>query len=107
MPTYRVTGNFVLLEPLPAKTQTTAGILLPPASKFDNLLWKVVAVGPGRIIRKRNREDVLIPTELAPGDNIVLDRHHGNKAALDDGKIIVDAGEILAKYYEAQPETAP
>lgn len=98
----RLLGNTVLLKPLPFKTTSLGGLALPPNAKYqpDQLQFTVLAVGPGRVVRKKGKVPVTIPIEVDPGDRVLLSQYHGNRFAFDDGSgcIIVDASEIIAKY---------
>lgn len=56
--------------------------------------WRVLGVGPGR----RTKKGILVPPEVAPGDCVLTGIYLGPKVALDDGTVVIDADEILAKW---------
>ncbi len=96
----RLTGTNVLIEPLPKKLKTSTGLVLVDRYQDDRMQWKVLAVGPGRVVRKKGKPDVLIPIEVEPGDHVLTPLVHGNKFAFDDGsgKLIIEYEEIIAKW---------
>lgn len=89
------------------KPQSGGGILLPQRYAKDQTLFRVLAVGPGRVVRKKGKPDLRIPIELEPGDCCVMNEVHGNKYAFKVGErtgwIIVEADEIVAKWKPGQP----
>lgn len=96
----RLTGNNVLLIPLPPKTKSEGGILFDMKRRDDRMQYFVLAVGPGRTVRKKGKPDVHIPIDLQPGDHVLTPQIHGNKFAFKDGtgRIIIEADEIIAKW---------
>lgn len=96
----RLLGNTVLLEPLPVKLVSPGGIHYFERYRDDRMQFRVLAVGPGRVVRKKGRPDVLIPVEVEPGDHCLTAQIHGNKLAFEDGsgRIIIEADEIIAKW---------
>ena len=91
-------GNNVMLQPLPKRLRTVDGIHLPAKYQDDNTQYRVIAVGPGRVVRKKGKPDVVIPIELEPGDHVLTPQIHGNKYCADNGTIIIEADEIIAKW---------
>lgn len=91
--TIRMTGNHVLLEPLPKPTASTGGILLAMAQNDDRKQWRVVAVGPGR----KTKKGVLVAPEVAPGDRVVAELFQDH-LTLPDGSVVADASNIVAKW---------
>lgn len=100
MPKLRLVGNNVMLQPLPPKLRSEGGLHLPPHEKWrdDRMQYRVIAVGPGRIVRKKGKPDVHIPIDLEPGDHVLTPQIHGNKFHADSGTIIIEADEIIAKW---------
>jgi len=74
-------GNHLLIEPLPQKSTTEAGILLPPTD--NHMYFRVLDIGPK-------------VQEIAKGDHIVMHSFQGHQAELDDGRKIVNASGVLA-----------
>lgn len=100
MKTIKILGNHVLIGKLPQKTQTKGGIHLVGRYQDDEKRWMVLSVGPGRVVKKKGKPDVLIPIELKPGDYVITNMYGGNKLALEDGtgRLVVEADEIIAKW---------
>lgn len=97
MPKVNLIGNNVLITPIKANA-APGGIIIPEKYRADPLQFRVLAVGPGRVVRKKGKEPVTIPIDLQPGDFVVLPQIHGNKFAREDGTQIIEADEILAKW---------
>lgn len=64
--------------------------------------WIVLAVGWGRIVRKKGKAPRHVPIELKQGDRVITPMVHGFKHKFPDGRIIIEADEIIAKV-EVQP----
>lgn len=81
------TSNRLLVEWLPV--EKVGSIHLPYADYHNSdsvKMFKVVAAGPGRISRK----GVLIPNEVQPGDNVILDaRVSGRPEEIGNGRFLV------------------
>jgi co-chaperonin GroES (HSP10) len=98
----KMTGNFVLVEPLPLETKSSGGLHLPTDPKYfdDQKQWRVLAVGPGKLRKKKGRAPLLIPPEVAPGDRVLVDIGQGWRMAFEDGsnRRVIDADIILMKW---------
>lgn len=92
-------SNMVLLEPLASVLTSRGGLHLVERYQ-DNKQFRVVAAGPGRIVRRRGKADRLEAPEVQPGDHVLINQYYGNKMAFEDGsgRIIIDAADILAKW---------
>lgn len=93
----QIRGNHVLLAPLPQKKESN-GVLLAQKYQDDQMRWRVLAVGWGRIQRKKGKPDRHIPIELQAGDFVITPLIHGFKHKFPDGRIIIEADEIIAKW---------
>lgn len=91
---FNPTGNLVVLQPIPHNTQTDSGLFLTDKHKQDQQLWTVLCVGPGRLSKKGIR----VPVELNSGDKVVTAGIPNTRHTWDDGVVLMDAQEILAKY---------
>lgn len=96
----RMTGNNILIAPLPKKARSKGGIHLLASYNDDAKQFVVLEVGPGRTVRKKGKEPVLISPEVDPGDHVLANLYGGNKMAFEDGsgRLVVDASEVLAKW---------
>jgi co-chaperonin GroES (HSP10) len=96
----RVLGNNILIAPLNRPVKSAGGVDLPQNAKYaaDGMQFRVLAVGPGRVVRKKGKPDVLIPIDIEPGDFVLMNEIHGNKFKYPDGRLIVEADEIIAKW---------
>lgn len=84
-------GNLVLLEPLAKPVTSPGGIVLVDRYQDDRMQYTVVAIGPGRRLKDGCR---LLP-EVRPGDRCLCHTARINKQVLPDGRILVDADQIL------------
>ena len=93
----RMTGNNVLLSPVFAPTQTSSGIIIAEQYRVQNKTYKVLAVGPGKTIRKKGKPDRHVPIEVKVGDTVISGLYQGS-GLIDDGhgRLVVDADQILA-----------
>jgi co-chaperonin GroES (HSP10) len=98
MPEVRLTGNNVLLMPVQPELKTPGGILRSPKYVDDTMQYRVLAVGPGRVVRKKGKPDVLIPIELERGDFALTGKYLGPKLQMRNGTIVIDADQIVAKW---------
>ena len=85
----KVLGNRLIVKWLP--TMMVRGLHMP-ASEADYAntdsvkMFRVLAAGPGRVTRK----GVLIPNEIKPGDNVIVDaRTGGRPQELGEGRFII------------------
>ena len=83
--------NLVMLEPLPPEVRSPGGIFFLPYSKGDNWQYRVLAVGPG----KRLKDGTTLCPEIRVGDRCLFRPGAGNRHAFDDGRLIVEADQIL------------
>lgn len=78
----------VVIEPLPAETQTTSGLYIPDSAQEKQQKGKVVAVGSGK-----KDHDMTVKT----GDIVIYGKYAGTELKLD-GKdyMIMKEEDILA-----------
>ena len=83
----------VLVKRLEAKETAQAGIIIPDTAKEKPQDGEVVAVGAGRI-EKRKR----VPLEVKVGDRILFGKYTGSEIKIDDQEyLVLREDEILAK----------
>lgn len=100
----RMTGTHVLVEPELSKQ--TGMIHLTKSLQFSmNLgkprVWRVLAVGPGRVTRK----GTLIPVECEPGDRVITHSYTEGPVDLEDGKCVITSDQIIAVLPQPKPNT--
>jgi len=87
------TSNHLIVQWLPVRK--VGSIFMPEMTKdyhnSDSVkMFRVLASGPGRTTRK----GVFIPSEIQPGDNIIIDsRVTGRPQELGDGKFFIKDSE--------------
>lgn len=96
----KILGNRVLLEPIKPRRISASGILLPekPAFMYDAEQWRVVSVGPGKLVRRKKAAYWKTP-EVSVGDRVLVNVSiSGDIKHLDDGRVVVDADLIQMKW---------
>lgn len=96
----KIQGNHVLIEPLPKRLKSDGGISLVERYRDDEMQWRVLAVGAGRIVRKKGKPDVLIPIEVEVGDCVLTPMIHGNKFSFENGSgwLVIEYDELIAVW---------
>lgn len=87
----KLTGNNVLVEPLPQARQSPGGILYSQSYRDDQTQYRVLAVGPGT----RTKKGALIPPEVSAGDRVIAPLYHTH-AVLPNNQRVIDAASIIA-----------
>ncbi len=78
----------VVVEPLPAETQTASGLYIPDSAQEKQQKGKVVAVGPGK-------KDYNMSVSV--GDTVLYGKYSGSELKLDSTDyIIMREDDILA-----------
>ncbi|MFP2997174.1 co-chaperone GroES [Spongiivirga sp. MCCC 1A20706] len=78
----------VVVEPLPAETQTASGLYIPDTAQEKQQKGKVVAVGPGK------KDE---PLTVKPGDTVLYGKYSGSELKLDGTDyMIMREDDILA-----------
>lgn len=83
----------VLIKPLEAEEKTASGIILPDTAQEKPQIGLVVAVGPGKILPKGEKELVMVK----PGQKVLYKEWGPNKTKLNGEEfILVEQKDILA-----------
>ncbi|NER18791.1 co-chaperone GroES [Spongiivirga citrea] len=78
----------VVVEPLPAETQTASGLYIPDTAQEKQQKGKVVAVGPGK------KDE---PLTVKPGDTVLYGKYSGSELKFDGTDyMIMREDDILA-----------
>jgi chaperonin GroES len=86
-------GNKIVVKKLEAKSQTESGLYLPSGSKEQPMEAEVIAVGPGALNEKNERQSM----DVKPGDVIVMGKYSGTEIKLDGEEFqILAENEVLA-----------
>jgi chaperonin GroES len=88
-------GNNLIVESIPLTT-STGGLITPEAYAPDEVLFRVLSVGPGR---RSNKTGERIPIEVLPGQR-VLSRAHNSVRFEHEGRElrVLNASEILMAF---------
>lgn len=98
-PTVKLTGNLVLLMPVPQKKMSKGGVALPQDARYegDTQEYFILAAGPGVLIRKKGKPDRFVENPLKRGDYVIAPLYLGHKLKMPNGTTIVEADQIIAK----------
>jgi chaperonin GroES len=85
--------DIVLIRPLEAEVKTASGIILPDSVQEKPSMGKIIAVGPGRVTIKGEKEPMVVKI----GQKVVYKDWGGNKVKLNGEQLIlVEQKDILA-----------
>jgi chaperonin GroES len=83
----------ILIKPLEAETKTQSGIILPDSAKEKPQIGEVVAVGPGRITPKGEKDPIVVKV----GQKVMYKKWGGDETKIGtEDYMIVKQGDILA-----------
>lgn len=83
----------VLIKPLEAELRTASGIILPETAQQKPQTGEVIAVGPGRVTIKGEKE----PMMVKPGQKVVYKKWGGSDVKLNGEELVlVEQKDILA-----------
>jgi chaperonin GroES len=83
----------VLIRPLEAQAKTASGIILPDTAQEKPQMGEIVAVGPGRVTIKGEKE----PMVVKKGQKVMYKKWGGNEVKLEGEELIlVEQKDILA-----------
>ena len=75
----------VLIRRIDPEAKTAGGIFIPDAVQEKPLEGEVVAIGPGA----RNKDGVLVPVNVKPGDRVLFGKWSGTEVKLDGVELII------------------
>jgi len=85
----------VVVTPLDAEAKTAGGVILPDSAQEKPAQGKVVAVGPGTLLKDGQRSK----PSLKKGDVVVYGKYSGSDVKVDGTEYkILRESEILAKF---------
>jgi chaperonin GroES len=83
----------VVIKQLEAEEKTSGGIILPDAAKEKPQAGKVVAVGPGKMLKNGERGEM----SVKKNDEVIYSKYIGNEVELDGEQyVIIKEDDILA-----------
>lgn len=89
----RPLGNKLVIKKLEARDKTEGGIYLPSGSQEKPLEGMVVAIGPGALNEKGERQKI----DLKEGDVIIYSKYAGTEIKVDNEELLIlSENEILA-----------
>lgn len=85
----------VVVTPLEAEERTAGGVILPDTAKEKPQQGKVVAVGPGKLLKDGKRA----APSVKKGDVVVYGKYSGTDVKVEGKEFkILRESEILAKF---------
>ncbi len=89
----RPMGDRVVVRPSEQEGVTKSGIFLPDTAQERPQQGKVVAAGPGRMLKNGKR----IEMEVKPGDIVIYSKYAGTEVEVQDEELLVlGANDVLA-----------
>ena len=89
----RPLDDYVVVEPLEEEERTEGGIVLPDTAKEKPQKGKVVAVGPGKLLKNGERASM----SVKEGDTVLFGKYSGTEVRIADKEYqIMHETEILA-----------
>jgi chaperonin GroES len=90
----RPLSDRIVVERFAADDKTTGGIMLPDSAKNKPQKGKVLAVGPGRMLKDGSRR----PLQVKTGDNILFTTWAGDefKSAKRENILLMNEEDVLA-----------
>ena len=83
----------ILIKPLEAEVKTASGIILPETAQKKSQTGEIVAVGPGRVTIKGEKEPIVVKV----GQKVMYKEWGGNKVKLNGEELVlVEQKDILA-----------
>ena len=83
----------ILIKPLEAEEKTASGIILPDSAKEKPQMGQVIAVGPGKVSPKGEKEPVVVK----PGQKVMYKKWGGNEVKVSgEDLVLVEQKDILA-----------
>ena len=83
----------ILIRPLEAETKTASGIILPDNAKEKPQTGQIVAVGPGKVTPKGEKERIVVKV----GQKVMYKKWGGNEVKVNGEELIlVEQKDILA-----------
>ena len=94
MAKFKPLDDRVVVELLEAEEKTTGGILLPDAAKEKPQRGKVMAVGPGRLLKSGSRAEL----SVKKGDTVLFGKYAGTDVRVGGSEFkILKENEVLAR----------
>jgi chaperonin GroES len=86
----------VLVRRVEPEAKTAGGILIPDAVQEKPVEGEVVAAGPGA----RNKDGVLLPMDVKPGDRVLFGKWSGTEVKLDGEELMIMSGADIMGVLE-------
>ena len=82
----------VVIKQSESEEKTAGGIILPDTAKEKPQLGKVVAIGPGKLLKDGSRRQVAVKKD----DEVIYAKYIGSEIEIDREKyVILQEGDIL------------
>ena len=83
----------ILIRPLEAEVKTASGIILPDSAQEKPQMGEVVAIGPGKVTPKGEKEPIVVKV----GQKVMYKKWGGNEVKINNEEYtIVEQKDILA-----------
>lgn len=83
----------ILIKPLEADVKTSSGIILPDSAQKESQMGEVIAVGPGKVTPKGEKEQIVVKV----GQRVIYKKYSMEEVKLNGEELVlVPQREILA-----------
>lgn len=90
-------SDYILIEPLKEEEKTKSGIIIPQtADKEQPQEGKVIAVGPGKILKSGERSKM----EVKVGDKVLFRKYGPDEIKVDDKEYLIAKQEDILAILE-------
>lgn len=82
----------VVIKQSEAEDKTAGGIILPDTAKEKPQIGKVIAIGPGKLLKNGNRKEMSVKVR----DKVIYAKYIGSEIEIDGDKyVILQESDIL------------
>jgi chaperonin GroES len=82
----------VVIKQSEAEDKTAGGIILPDTAKEKPQIGKVIAIGPGKVLKNGNRKEMSVKVH----DKVIYAKYIGSEIEIDGDKyVILQESDIL------------
>jgi chaperonin GroES len=90
-------SDYILIEPLKEEEKTKTGIIIPQtADKEEPQQGKVIAVGPGKLLKSGKR----MPMEIKVGDKVLFRKYGPDEIKVDKKEYLIAKQEDILAILE-------
>jgi chaperonin GroES len=82
---YRPLHDRIIVQRIEGQEVSAGGIIIPDTAKEKPQEGKVIAVGPGVVLK----DGKILPLQVKPGDRVLFSKYGGTEIKFEDGDYLV------------------